>query len=118
MKEIKFRIWDTCFEKYVNYKLKYKNGKLYGIYRHPIVIEQYIGLKDKNGKEIHEGDIVEWWDKLGVVKYEKEFTTYNIYAIKNGKVTDSWFELSERMTPNTKIIDNVHDNNRKLLEKK
>ena len=63
MREIKFRAWDDVEEQmvYVNYlSWKYPsglevNGKNVCL---PETLMQYIGLKDKNGKEIYEGDIL------------------------------------------------------------
>lgn len=67
MKELKFRVWEEREKAYDTWPYildesgnLFRNayGALIGCDKKDYIIEKYTSLKDKNGKEIYEGDIL------------------------------------------------------------
>ena len=97
MREIKFRAW------FKNKKVM-KNVAMNNVYLlkdsywylsplpmseyEPIELMQYIGLKDKNGKEIYEGDIVRWRRVLYTDCWETEVKEVQIRTCEIGYLCD------------------------------
>lgn len=58
MRELKFRFWDALDEKMLN-DIDIEEYTLHALRDFEGEILQYTGLKDKNGVEVYEGDILE-----------------------------------------------------------
>ncbi len=81
MREIKFRVWNSNKMDYDCRDLSVWNGIL--VPEGDGIIMQYTGLKDKNGKEIYDGDIVNYSNTLleiGIGIIEAFFDTTNFHC--------------------------------------
>lgn len=117
MKNISFRAWDKI-RKIMYTGLPYSNAGSDGrdnfpqVLKHPMiyVVMQYIGLTDKNGVRIYEGDIVEF-DDVGEEGYEYkegfDFANRAVVVWNNGR-----FELGKFLSDNSEVMElmnNCHE---------
>jgi uncharacterized phage protein (TIGR01671 family) len=63
-RELKFRVYIPDHEKFSYFELGNFDYSDRYLYQHSYPVQQYTGLTDKNGREIYEGDIVNFDDNL------------------------------------------------------
>lgn len=128
MRDIKFRIWDTENNEMLkvqelDFEPTFYGGRIairpdqYNDYfdTEDMILMQYTGLKDKNGKEIYEGDIIQYEDiTKGLVRYSEKYAQYVL--VNTGSVKDEFEPLGDYNMEVFEIIGNEYDNP-DLLEK-
>ena len=125
-REIKFRIWDIENKEMLkvqelDFEPTFYGGRIairpdqYNDYfdTEDMILMQYTGLNDKNGKEIYEGDVVYCQTKYGKAKAIIKFIDGKFVAYWNSALTHpedghhiACYEINKRF----EVIGNMYDN--------
>ncbi len=127
-REIKFRVWDIELHMWINNIGMGKDNTLCKGTEKRFAVMQYIGLKDKNGNEIYEGDILcndeyQTWEWRGVVKFSHGvFGAEWLSNVKSQSMVGSWGQkhnlrkLDDDIVERQIIIGNIYENPELLSE--
>lgn len=136
MRQMKFRVWDILEGRYITSDKGYQghyiiglDGKFHNLQNgsggDECVVQQYIGCKDKNGKDIYDGDILTFEEDLDctgdiknitlVCRYEEYNAWFGFYEPK--EIPDDiysgyyWMEIAGKC----KVVGNIFENPRLLM---
>lgn len=104
MREIKFREWSTKYKEMIDWEV-FKNktdlGAVLNNEYENIIHMQYTGLKDKNGKEIYDGDIIIWSEKRYKIVWHEKIAGF---VMENNGIERPDIEFD------IEIIGNIYEN--------
>lgn len=123
-----FRVWSNYWKKYATEAELYMDGSVDAVFEDDggvphhentdLVVEFKTGIKDKNGKEIYEGDVVEQFvcgvknfkgKKCGrrtvwQVRWNEEECCFELHYLSGSLFGDSMMALGEEY----EVIGNIH----------
>ena len=129
MREIKFRAWIkelneireveyiNFWKKMISFPNKFCKEYYLNVDFDEIELMQYTGLKDKNNKEIYEGDIVKLRANhgIGVIKYYDEWGVFVVEYIKPRPLVVLGMNYYKE---DIEVIGNIYENSELLGENK
>jgi uncharacterized phage protein (TIGR01671 family) len=123
VREIKFRAWDKKRKEYFHISKMWNGGTGLSCFSadgwvgnygnrgnmNDIVLEQFTGLHDKNGKEVYEGDILKY-----LSFEEKTYYLPVFYSAEDASFQMGWVKTIYA-THYGEVVGNIHEN-KKLVE--
>lgn len=125
-RELKFRVWNQDTNSYIKkYDQYFRETGLYIVdvwadlnpeaYRRRfLVFQQSIGLKDKNGKDIYEGDLIQYKNNSSydnfvfVVRWSDDMLGYIFQAESGDILENDWSPQGNRFN-NLEIVGNIFE---------
>lgn len=126
MREIKFRVWDDvekeyiapaekfCFDdiqEIIDFEcdgIEFRKNKRY-------IFEQYTGMKDCDGTEIYEGDIL--FESFGGKYYKVVFENGSFRAEFEGDFEEYSFDLIDVVAQGCEVVGNIYENPELMKDK-
>lgn len=137
-RQIKFRVWDKRAKVMIYSNKGYQghfiidlNGEFHNLQNgsggDDYIVQQYTGLKDKNGKEVYEGDIV--YDRVSSnvddermdyfeVSYNEEYSAFILLQLKPDEAGQHWksWNWIRNIKSYGEVVGNIFENP-KLIKK-
>lgn len=127
MREIKFRVWDkkrkrmfaaTTINASGDVSVFIDDDGLYLLPAEQVELMQYTGLKDKNDKDIYDGDILGGIWESGFISWCEKCKQFQYHSVDIGCMACSgdvhWYEIAED-DGKLEVIGNIYENH-ELLE--
>ena len=80
MRDIKFRAWNNSLQ---SWERKPEENALECLVESDLILEQYTGLKDRNGKDIYEGDLISGFGRIMMVAWHGYTGSFDLEFVRH-----------------------------------